>query len=56
MVDRSSLYTNILSSIKNYNTDLWAKHIWDATLKLYKAILVEWNKGTGGGSMISTEF
>ena len=32
------------------------KHIWETTLVSYKAALHSWNKGTGGGSGVITEF
>ena len=35
---------------------MWAKHLWDTTLVLYKAALNDWNKGTGGGSGLDMEF
>ena len=35
---------------------MWAKHLWETTLVLYKAALNDWNKGTGGGSGLDTEF
>ena len=34
----------------------WCKHVWETTLKQYKACLKDWFKGTGGGSGLASEF
>ena len=47
---------NIASCVRQYQTDLWTKHIWETTLVSYKAALNDWHKGTGGGSGLETEF
>ena len=32
------------------------KHVWETTHQMYKTILSDWHKGTGGGSGVSTLF
>jgi len=41
---------NQLSRIKITRDWIWVKHIWDTTHVLYKAVLKNWFKGTGGGT------
>ena len=35
---------------------MWTKHIFDTTHKMYKEVLFDWFKGTGGGSGATTMF
>ena len=46
----------MILSLIDILTAKWAMHIWKTTHKQYKDVLVQWFKGTGGGSGVANEF